>query len=98
PPCPPLLPYTTLFRSGPRIALVPATGEAALADGDLDDGRILAEHAGTIVHTEGKDLVAAAAEDAAELWRTALPDGIDARCARARDRKSTRLNSSHVSI
>src|SRR5699024_2520730 len=28
------------------------------------------------------DLVAAAAEDAAELWRTALPDGIDARGAR----------------
>lgn len=69
-------------EGGPRIALVPATGEAALADGDLDDGRILAEHAGTIVHTEGKDLVAAAAEDAAELWRTALPDGIDARGAR----------------
>ena len=69
-------------EGGPRIALVPATGETALADGDLDDGRILAEHAGTIVHTEGKDLVAAAAEDAAELWRTALPDGIDARGAR----------------
>lgn len=69
---------------GPRIALSPATGETALADEELDGGRILAEHAGTLVHTDGDDLVARAVADAGagELWRIAMPAGIDPQRAR----------------
>src|SRR5699024_6472720 len=39
-------------------------------------------HARTIAHTEGEDLVAAAAADAADAGRTALPHGIGPRGAR----------------
>lgn len=73
---------------GPRIALAPATGETALADEELGGGRILAEHAGTIVRTDGEELVALtvahadADADAAELWRIAMPAGTDPQRAR----------------
>lgn len=65
----------------PRIALS-AAGEVALDEEDLDEGRILAEHDGTIVHTAGAELVALAAASGEQLWSTALPEGLDPQRAR----------------
>lgn len=67
---------------GPRIVLSAATGEPALAEDDLEGGRILAEHGGVILHTADTELVALAAADGSELWRTALPGGLDPQRAR----------------
>lgn len=64
-------------EEGPRIALDPVTGATALAEEDLGGGRVLAEHSGTIVRTDGQDLVALAAVDADELWRIEMPAGLD---------------------
>ena len=66
----------------PSIALDPATGATALAEEDLGGGRVLAEDSGTIIRTDGQDLVALAAADAAELWRIAMPAGLDPQQAR----------------
>src|SRR5699024_2552439 len=60
-----------------RTALVAETGEVALTEEELDGGRILAEHGGTIVHTQGADLVALSATDGEQQWRVALPEGLD---------------------
>lgn len=68
--------------SQPRIALSAATGESTLAEEDLDGGRILAEHGGVILHTAGGELVAVTAADGEELWRTALPGGLEPQRAR----------------
>lgn len=62
---------------GPRRALTAATGEVALTEEELDGGRILAEHLGTVLHTDGADLVATSAADLQELWRLALPTHLD---------------------
>ena len=72
-------------EGGPRIALDPGSGEIALADEDLGDGRILAEHDGTIIHIDGEDLVALAADDAAERWRITVPAGVDPQRARIQE-------------
>src|SRR5207244_5379388 len=81
-PKPPLFPYTTLFRS----------------DSDAPDSNRMAYI--------GTDNIAAG-KQAGALIREALPNGgkimlfvgkIDAQNAKERDRKSTRLNSSHQII
>ncbi|AXK46502.1 hypothetical protein [Brachybacterium saurashtrense] len=61
---------------GDRAVLDAGTGETLLAEDALDGGRLLAEHLGTALHTDGGDLVARTA-GAEELWRLPLPDGID---------------------
>src|SRR5207249_11868000 len=90
----PLFPYTTLFRSAERIAV--ARRNQAMGGEDLVErtGEVLPRHAGGI-----------AGEAPAGIKRT--PEGEDgtppqkrekAGLAAGADRKSTRLNSSHVSI
>lgn len=61
---------------GDRAVLDAGTGETLLVEDSFDGGRLLAEHLGTALHTDGGDLVARTA-GAGELWRLTLPDGID---------------------
>lgn len=61
----------------PRTALSADTGEVVMSEQDLDGGRILAEHGGVLVRTDGEELVALTAAGADELWRTELPGGLD---------------------
>src|SRR3712207_8154333 len=87
PPRPPLVPYTTLFRSPdpPRRQPEPRPLAADGPDGDRDEaGRTRRARAVRLVpldHVRPLDVVRH-----------------DARADRARDRKSTRLNSSHANI
>src|SRR5699024_12270143 len=84
-----LFPYTTLFRSVPQLAVVPDVAEGvvlrrALEEGeDLVVGVVQATGEGGGVVTVPRGLV----EDLGAHGRLATGD-----------RKSTRLNSSHVSI
>ena len=64
-------------EGGPRVALDAGTGELALAEEDLEGGRILAEHLGMVLHTEGGDLVATSATEGTESWRITLPARLD---------------------
>lgn len=64
-------------EQGPRVALSAETGEALLREEELEGGRLVAEHLGTVLHTEGEELVARHGTALAELWRTPLPDGLD---------------------
>src|SRR5690606_41976279 len=88
PPCPTLFPYTTLFRS---IDLDRRIGPqdiliAFLLHQLIDDAR-------------GVDLLAAAAQEADQAHALLGGFFLDvAHFADAEDRKSTRLNSSHVKI
>src|SRR5690606_40342007 len=98
PPTAPPFPYTTLFRSrgaharGERHRALGALqlGELALhgRHGGVADAAV--DVAGLLAGEEG-----GAARDVAEDEGAGLVDG---RGVRARDRKSTRLNSSHVKI
>lgn len=62
---------------GERVALSASTGEVAVSEAELDGGRIIAEHLGTILHTEGRSLVAVSAADGSPLWQLDLPAGTD---------------------
>lgn len=62
---------------GNRVALSASTGEVAVADADLGGGRIIVEHLGTILHTDGEQLVAVSATDGARQWDLDLPSGVD---------------------
>src|SRR5205807_8606737 len=87
PPRPPLFPYTTLFRSchfgqPPRRRVVEELADQA-ADSDISGA------------PQGEKRQVAVVVTAAQArLRQAIPDGRQ----RARDRKSTRLNSSHLVI
>lgn len=59
------------------MAVDAGTGEPALSEQDLDGGRILAEHLGMVLHTDGGDLVATTAAEGTESWRTTLPARLD---------------------
>src|SRR5207249_12107048 len=86
PPCPPLFPYTTLFRSRRhRLGHLPGHGadDAARPPHPDEDAR----------GTPSGDLTDM---QRAALMLVLLPSLLP--CGPARDRKSTRLNSSHVSI
>lgn len=63
-------------EGGPRTALSGATGQPLLREEDLAGGRILGEHLGALLRTEGSELVMSGA-DGEELWRGPLPDGVD---------------------
>src|SRR5207253_8450206 len=88
PPPPPstLFPYTTLFRSVPKL---PCFGAAAF--GSLLRRRLIGEQAVGAGHAGGR-----AGREVLEnvLLRLSAGD----RPVRREDRKSTRLNSSHVAI
>ncbi len=73
-------PGLVIGEPGSRAVLDAGSGSRRLAEEDLDGGRILAEHAGTILHTAGQELVALG-PDGAELWRIDLPGGLDAAAA-----------------
>lgn len=62
---------------GERVALSASTGEVALSEADLEGGRIIAEHLGTILHTEAEQLVAVSSADGSRLWKLELPAGTD---------------------
>lgn len=68
-------------EGGPRTALSGVTGKILLSEEDLADGRILGEHLGSLVRTEGSELLASDA-DGEELWRSPLPAGVEADRAR----------------
>src|SRR5207249_9658094 len=93
----PLFPYTTLFRSKHELPL--GFGEHALADqvSGSDSGCTLdviieaIDRHGELVGVEGKLPLFV------EVLIDELAQRIDG-CTRRLDRKSTRLNSSHVSI
>lgn len=62
---------------GPRMVLDGDTGRPRLAETDLAGGRILGEHLGTVLRTDGEELVALGT-DGEELWRAPLPAGVPA--------------------
>ena len=76
-----------------RAALDAGTGETLLAEAGLQGDRLLAEHHGTVLCTDGDELVALAGASlrdsvtgpdvaaVAERWRITLPAGIDAASA-----------------
>ncbi len=64
-------------RGGPRVALEAGTGKVLVEESALKGGQILAEHLGTVLHTQGENLVAVGAGQK-ELWRVPLPQGIAA--------------------
>lgn len=67
--------------TGPRRALSAATGEVMLDESDLDGGRILAEHLGTVIWSDDSELHAVGPEGE-ELWTAAIPGGLDAAALR----------------
>lgn len=69
-------------EEGPRIALSARTGEAVLREDALEGTRILAEHGGVILRTDGADLLAVGAGGEEERWRLPLPGEIDPHRAR----------------
>src|SRR5256885_6542403 len=86
PPRSTLFPYTTLFRSHERCRALLHVGKRAAAANAVDDEQVDAE--GRRYH---RGLNQQHNEDA-------VPDRIVARLHHQRDRKSTRLNSSHLVI
>src|SRR5206468_12402455 len=91
PPRSPLFPYTTLFRSGPD-------SHGALAERPLAVGH---EHRGVRPVLRAEPLADRAPAERAverEVVRRELLEAPPAPLARAVDRKSTRLNSSHDQI
>src|SRR3712207_8938140 len=103
PPRSTLFPYTTLFRSLPRLRSAAATGERV---------RVLAHLAAVRLEQADRELgvpdfiprLAGHRHDQRARHVPVLPlhdlarEGIDARELRRQDRKSTRLNSSHANI
>ncbi|MGY5764793.1 hypothetical protein ACXET9_06290 [Brachybacterium sp. DNPG3] len=62
---------------GPRTAHSGADGSVAAAEDDGSDARILAEHLGTILRSDGRRLIASAA-DGTSLWTHDLTVALDA--------------------
>lgn len=62
---------------GPRTLLAGDTGLPRLVETDLAGGRILGEHLGSVLRTDGEELVALGT-DGTELWRAPLPAGVEA--------------------
>src|SRR3712207_7022942 len=88
PPRSTLFPYTTLFRSSFREAVLILTGIGA----DRSAAQLWFE-LGALLEDVGE------AESARDAYRSAAASaGLRARSAIRQDRKSTRLNSSHANI
>src|SRR5690606_40587186 len=94
----PIVPYTTLFRSVLRRESVRIFGETLLVHGLELDREI--RRAAVVGRIEAVGFAAGRAADLNDLDVDAAQRVDDrlARRARGRDRKSTRLNSSHVKI
>lgn len=60
-----------------RLALDGGSGETLLAEADLDGGRLLAEHDGTLLLTQGTELLARDGASGTERWRLPLPTTLD---------------------
>src|SRR5690606_41835014 len=91
PPRSPLFPYTTLFRSEPHPPVAGRPGRAGQREhlpGPLDGLEAVVDH----------QLAVAARDDAVGLAVGAVPEQEVAALLVLQDRKSTRLNSSHVKI
>lgn len=80
----PGLVHTASADGGSRTALSGATGATLLREEDLDGGRLLGEHLGTVVQLAGSELRSSNA-DGEELWTLSLPDGIEPSEARLLD-------------
>lgn len=80
-----------LFTSsaGRRVVLSAGTGEVLRSEEDVESGHLLAEHLGTVLLTEGRELVARQGTALAELWRTPLPERMDPSAARILGRIET---------
>src|SRR3712207_7266263 len=93
PPRSTLFPYTTLFRSHARVVARPFRG--LYGGADRLEACVFCLFLGEtgLADPEAEDLEDAGAEDAGELEHI-----LAHRSIRARDRKSTRLNSSHANI
>lgn len=67
---------------GPRAVLSASTGEVLLRDEDLAGGRLVAEHCGLVLLTDGDQMVARSGDELTERWRMPLPEGLDPSAAR----------------
>src|SRR5690242_20847862 len=85
PPRPTLFPYTTLFRSTAMIVLVRAARRPRIIGRVVRDPRLALRHESPR-HVE------------TERIHAGDDDRVDVRLDRIQDRKSTRLNSIHMSI
>src|SRR5690606_41886126 len=85
PPCSPLLPYTTLFRSALHGTHVPGDGRTRI-NADREAERYMAQMLAACILFEKL------------VQRLKVLHHAQRRVTRLRDRKSTRLNSSHVKI
>src|SRR5690606_39409614 len=94
PPAPTLFPYTTLFRSH-AVADVAEVGRGRERLGYDATGERLATAAPLGGDPAGGERLVGAH---GERRRLPVPHDLDARARHERDRKSTRLNSSHVKI
>src|SRR5690606_41495821 len=97
-PSTPLLPYTTLFRS----LAAPVTRQSWRLSVDAGGARLEGMEGGTRTGPDGQQLLLEATGldvpvGALGAWLRGLPAD-EAEHGPARDRKSTRLNSSHVKI
>src|SRR5699024_12648275 len=90
PPRPALFPYTTLFRSHRRSGARPPPAPSVSLHLGLASGREARGDPRRQAHDPSSRRCAEHPPEAWERWTLATPT--------AKDRKSTRLNSSHVSI
>src|SRR5690606_41398874 len=93
PPCSTLFPYTTLFRSLAGYILDFVCLEAKLIV-EVDGS----QHAGSERDSERDGYVASQGFRTLGFWNDEVELDCDAVCLAILDRKSTRLNSSHVKI
>src|SRR5207253_5938232 len=89
PPPPSLFPYTTLFRSGPRLR--PSRGPVAPRPAWKQNGHRRPHHPRNVQRFEDKN----PANPDIQARKPVRENGTE---KDGRDRKSTRLNSSHVAI
>src|SRR5205814_2861782 len=94
PPRPPLFPYTTLFRSSGMLGIPLQSGPHAIVLRFVGSARLWAGFALSATTLLG--LLAWLVRPEAQWWRGAADRFLSRR--RAGDRKSTRLNSSHLGI
>src|SRR5207302_4989143 len=89
-----LFPYTTLFRSRRRMGARTKSGDDdVVVAGGRGDVRLV-----RLTGQEGHTVVPLVADGAARRQRDAAAGAERRRAAGRKDRKSTRLNSSHVKI
>src|SRR5439155_22017729 len=93
PPRPTLFPYTTLFRSRTRDLQIPRRRPYLVVDG-IGEGRSHRPRGDRSAQSGRR----AGLRSGSRLWAAAGPRTQASTTSGLRDRKSTRLNSSHVAI